>query len=351
MTKKIVRRFYLLFSATLIVALGAITAFALYSETSRLPLRQYFSSSHVNAVWDWQDPESRSEKQITDIADYMNLHQLNAIYINVGDRFVEIMNDPNTAQKEIHQQQLERALEQYVTALNRRNIQVYAAAGDTSWSDQDKQQIPLFILQAVENYNERHATTRVAGVEFDVEAYNQPGFSAGSNTVKTLVLSDWLDLVDKLSNDAVLYHTKTTHEIELGFAIPYWFDDENGNIPPLTRNYKTGPTLYHLLDRLNTIPKSNIVVMDYRNVAKGNDGIIFHGRTELEYAEAKAPNVRVIIGQEVNNVEPAKITYYGEGMTELSSQISIAENEFNHYGTFGGIAINDLSGLEALSSQ
>jgi hypothetical protein len=91
--------------------------------------------------------------------------------------------------------------------------------------------------------------------------------------------------------------------------------------------------------------------MAYRNAARGNDGVIAHSRTEVEYAQAKARNVRIIIGQEVTEVEHAKITYYGQTYTELSNEVRYITDEFRGATVLGGIAINDLAGLEEMEHE
>lgn len=347
--KKIGRGLYLLISALLVIGLGAALAWAMHLGASKLPLRQYFPTSYTNAVWDWSDPEAKSQQDINNLSDFMYLHQLNSVYIDVGDRYESILNTTDPAQKAAEQQRFENSLNAYVGTLGKRGIKVFAAAGDVSWSEPDNQHIPLAIMRAVEGYNEHHPHAQLAGMEFDIEAYNQPGFSDGSMTVKSLTLTDWLDMVDQLAAEDTSYVHHTSHSLELGFAIPYWFDDENGNIPAITWHNQTGPTLFHVLDRLNQLPESNVVVMAYRNAAKGNDGIIYHARTEVEYATSKAPHVHVIIGQEVNDVQPAKITYYGESMAELSGQVTLVEDEFRQDSAFGGIAVNDLPGYQQMT--
>lgn len=345
MIKKVIRRLGLLINGLLILCLSTGVAWGMYYGTTKLPIRRYFSTNYTNAVWDWSNILSKEPEALNDMADFMHMHQLNAVYVDVS-AYKDVLGDTDTQQAAADKQKLTAAIERYVTALQKRDIRVYAAAGDTHWSDPDKTYIPLAILSFVQDYNAHHPAAQLAGVEFDIESYNQEGFSDGSETVKSLVLTDYLDMVDKLVRANGEYINKTGKQLELGFAIPYWFDDENGNIPTIAWHGETGPTLYHLLDQLNTLPKSNVVVMAYRNAARGNDGVIAHSRTEIDYARTKAPRVQVIIGQDVTNVEPAKITYFGTSRTELSAQFGYIKDEFKDSGVLGGIAINDLSGYQ-----
>ncbi|HEY5667575.1 MAG TPA: hypothetical protein VIR03_00255 [Candidatus Saccharimonadales bacterium] len=344
--RNISRRTYILLSALLIIVFGSSVAWAMHLGASTIPLRQYFAGNYTNAIWYWGDPDKTNQRQLGDMAEFMYLHQLNAIYVDVSKYAAVFQGAPTTQQKE-QVGRFNTTMERFVNTLGQRRIKVYAAAGDTSWSNPPEWKVPLSIMQGVEQYNQLHPKAQLAGIEFDIEAYNQPGFAESSMSSKGLVLGDYLGMVDALAAENEKY-TKGSHKLELGFAIPYWFDNQNGNIPPVVRNNLMGPTLFHLLDRLNKLQKSNVVVMAYRNAARGNDGIIFHARTNIAYAQAKAPNVRVIIGQETTDVQPAKITYHGMTKTDMSNQVALMEQEFSSTGVFGGIAINDFDGYQQL---
>lgn len=348
MIQKVVLQLLALATTTLIVAGGTGVAWAMYVGVNQLPLRQYFPRDQTNAVWDWSNPLNKTQSDLDDISKFMYLHQLNTVYVDAGQYTYIHTSKDSQAQKASKRKQLDEAFNRYIRTLQKRNIKVYAAAGDVNWSNPDQWDSPLAVLRAVQAYNIAHPDAQFTGVEFDIESYNQPGFVEGSVTVKTLILTDFLNMARMLTIETAHYIKQTSQPLELGFAVPYWFDNQNGNIPSVTWHGKTGPTLYHLLDNLNQLPQSNIVVMAYRNAARGNDGIIYHSRTEVEYAQAKAPRVNVIIGQEVNDVEPAKITFYGNTSTELSSQVKMVVDELKPTGSLGGIAINDLAGFQEM---
>jgi len=341
--KRLLSRLWALITALLIVGAGAGLAWYMNVSSSTLPLEQHFSRDHTNAVWDWSNVLNKDASQLQSTSDFLYLHQINTVYLDAG-RYADLSATKSSNERN----DLDAAYVRYISALAKRHVKVYAAAGDSSWSNRDKWQQPAAVLANVERYNMANPSAKFAGIEYDVESYNQPGFDTGSQTVKSLVLGDYLDMADYLASLAGDYMQKADHSFDIGFTIPYWYDNENSNIPSVNWNNQTGPELFHLLDRLNKLPHSNVVVMAYRNAASGNDGVVAHARTEVDYASAKAPNVAVIIGQEVNDVQPAKITYYGKSSTELSSQFKTVEDEFKASDSFGGIAINDLAGYTQL---
>jgi len=334
----------------MIATLGAGLAWGMNRGVQKIPIRQYFANSQTNAVWDWANINNHSAQDLQDKAVFLSLHQINKVFVDISG-YAAISQNPDPITKADEEAKLTKSIEAYVGAMNRRGIKVFASAGDTDWSKPENQAIPLAIEQFAHTYNSNHPV-KLAGVEFDIEAYNQANFAAASFTEKELVLDEYLDMVDRLATAQSTYIKDTGDKnMELGFSIPYWFDNENQNIKSVSWHDKTGPVLFHILDRLNVLPHSNVVVMAYRNSASGNDGMVYHSRIEVEYAASKAQNVDILIGLEVNNVEPVKITFYGQSYTEISSQVKVLDTEFKDKKVFKGIAINDLSGYEAIGTS
>lgn len=339
------QKFLGLLAAILIVSVGVGIAYTMNNALAKVPIKKFFSQTDTNAVWDWANINNHSASGLNEISNFLYMHQINTVYVDISS-YADISKLKDETEKNSQSEQLRQSINNYIGAMKKRNIKVLAAAGHTDWSMVNNQHIPLDIQDFVFDYNSNdNYPNKFDGVEFDIESYNQRHFEEASFTEKELVLNELLDTIDKIATKHSEYIEKTNNpEIELGFAIPYWFDNENENIKSVTWQDKTGPTLFHILDRLNQLPKSNVVVMAYRNAALGNDGMVYHSRTELEYAKSKAPNVNILIGIEVNDVEPQKITFYGKSLTELSSEVDKLYEEFNSNPTFGGTAINDLEG-------
>lgn len=328
----------------IILVLSTSMAYAMNSYMNKLPVKQYFDSDQTNAIWDWTDPLKWESKDLDKYAEALKMHQVNTVFVDVSV-LADIMGQNSAQTKADKEKQLAQALETYITTMNRYGVAVYASAGNTDWSKPDQQQIPMYIMNFIHTYNENHKN-KAAGIEFDIEAYNQKAFATASMTEKSLVLMDYMDTVDKLvsAQESYLKEHKDTR-LGLGFAIPYWFDNENQNIESINWHDKVGPTLFHVVDRLQAIPDSNIVTMAYRNAAAGNDGMIYHARTEMDYAKARTSNVRVLVGIETTEVEPSKITFFGKSKTELSKEVELVHETFGKTRAYGGIAINDLQGF------
>lgn len=329
-------------SVLIVIVMGVLIANAMDRAVKKLPIREYFPKNQINAIWDWSNVRKYTDHELSETADFLYIHQINTVFLDIGSVGSASFLDKKN---------ITTSLERYIAAMQKHGIKVYAAAGNTEWSKPELQKVPLRIQKYVFDYNSRHEQ-KLAGIEIDVEAYNQKHFPEASFTEKELVLNEYLDMAEKLV-DAHLNYLKKSNDkkLELGFAIPYWFDNENKNIKSVTWQNKTGPVLFHLLDMLNSLPHTNTVVMAYRDAAGGNDGIIYHSRTEVDYAQSKAPKVNILIGIEVNNVEPTKITFYGQTFTEVSSEVKLLPQGFDNANSYKGIAINDLLGYKALTQN
>lgn len=336
--------------AILVISLGSGIALAMNQGMDNIPIKKFFSGGNTNAVWDWSNISNHNTRELSETAEFLYMHQINAVFVDISAYYdLHTISDDGEKEKQISQ--YKNSISQYISAMDKRNIRVFAAAGHTDWSKVENQKIPLTIQDFVQDYNQNNQY-KFAGMEFDVESYNQSHFAEASFTEKELVLNEFLDMMDALASDHEKYVKESQqNEFELGFAIPYWFDNQNQNIKSVTWKDKTGPVLFHLLDRLNYLNRSNVVVMAYRNAALGNDGMIYHSRTEIEYARSKAQNVDILIGIEVNDVEPEKITFFGRSLTELSSEVDKLNMEFDDNSPFGGTAINDLAGYRIMEED
>lgn len=329
---------YVWFSGLAILCLSIVITLLFLRGIRYLPVQQFYSTQATNAIWDWTNPASRSDMELNDMALFLYRHQINVVYLDISQTAESNMND-----------QYANLLNRYIKALKKYKIRTYAAAGNKKWTKPEERHKPLAFMNYVYTYNSSH-DNKFAGIEFDIESYNQPDFSDASMPAKAIALTEYLDTADAIISKQEVYLRDAKHAgFDLGFAIPYWFDNENKNIPSVTWLGKAGAVGFHLMDRLNDLPNSNVVIMAYRNAARGNDGSIIHSATEVEYARYKASRVKVIIGFETTDVEPAKITYFGVTKTDMSREMHYITEEFGLAGVLGGTAINDLVGYQAMA--
>ena len=130
-------------------------------------------------------------------------------------------------------------------------------------------------------------------------------------------------------------------DLLLTVDIPFWFDsisaEYDGHTRPLNQHVQ------NLADQ--------VVLMDYRDVAEGDDGIIQHAAVEMLYAMQIGR--QVVVGVETNKVttEPEKITFYEEGEQAMEAALAVVLDTYGESPAFGGIAIHDYLGYEDLPAE
>lgn len=132
---------------------------------------------------------------------------------------------------------------------------------------------------------------------FDVESYLLPGFMGAR---QSMLLDEYFNLVGdtgELIKDSGL---------RLTVDIPFWYDVPDEVTGELGYGDKVPPVLHRILDLVD-----EIVVMDYRTIVLGSDGIVHQARGELDLATQKGKNV--LIGLESGSLPREEIyTLNGE---------------------------------------
>ena len=94
------------------------------------------------------------------------------------------------------------------------------------------------------------------------------------------------------------------------------------------------------------IRADGIVVLAYRDVAAGPDGIIDHASTEV--ALAARANKPVILGVETAPAGLDKITFAEEGVAAMEGQLAQVVSAYQSVSSFDGIAIHHYGSYRTL---
>ncbi len=128
--------------------------------------------------------------------------------------------------------------------------------------------------------------------------------------------------------------------LPLGAAVPFWLDEQGQHVTSLSYGNSRKRPIYHIMDALSRLPRSYLVVMAYRNSPHGSDGTIRHVRDELAYARNR--NLSIVVGQEFSDVQPAKITFHGQGRDRFRGELAQLNDAFGASPGFGGFSVNDV---------
>ena len=221
-------------------------------------------------------------------------------------------------------------LKDFIANANNIGVQVELLAGDPAWALTPTHSVGLDFVHQVLTFTASVTGGNLpTGVHLDVEPYLLPEWT--SDPSGTAV--QYLDLLVKVRQEFANSGTGLTFTVD----IPFWYDTitvtYNGDMRALNQHVQD------IVDR--------ITIMDYRDFAQGDDGIIYHAQNEISYAEGISKDVT--IGVETNDVEPEKVTFFEEGENVMESELALVEQQYQTSIAFSGFAIHDFAGYRALA--
>ena len=295
----------------------------------------------TKGIWMWHSPTTMSFETMESELAFLETEGFTTVYIDITD-YIDIYESGDT----LSETAFTMRLKAFTEIAAEKNIKVEALVGGTIWADPNYNYVPEILLRYVIAFNEKpEHTIKITGIQFDVETYNQPEFTTLANQRR--LLTDYLTMVQNLTT---IVETESP-ELKLGFAVPFWFDNETRNLPQVAFNGTNQPTGFHVLDTINTIQNGYIVIMDYRNKTGGKNGSIKLATPQLNYANENTPNVKVIIAQETTNVQPANITFFGKPESALDKALDELTEAFRENDAFAGFAIHDSEGYRILTRE
>ncbi|WDV96530.1 copper amine oxidase N-terminal domain-containing protein [Brevibacillus parabrevis] len=207
----------------------------------------------------------------------------------------------------------------FMQKAQQRQIKVEALNGRPGWAfPSGHSQIEAFI-DWVEAYNAAVAPEeRFSGLHFDIEPYVLPEWKSD----QTRVVSNWMDSIRLIER-----RTKA-NGLRLTLDIPFWL-----------HQVKVPDTRYSLSAWM--LEKADaVVIMDYRNSALGNDGIIANAQPILR--EAGTLGKQVIVGIETApSAEGAHTTFHSLPTHVLKTELQLAKEKLAQHASYAGFAIHD----------
>ena len=181
------------------------------------------------------------------------------------------------------------------------------------------------MFQRVLDYNAAAAEgERFDGVNYDIE----PHLLDAWDTRRTALLLGFLDM----TADFARRRKAAGQTLAIGPAMPFWWD----NIAIDWRG-RTRPMSEHVADLTDYV-----ALMDYRNEAEGNDGIVDHAEAEIAYAARSGR--KVVIGLELTPSEPRKVTFNHLTETDLARAMRLTERALGDNPAFGGFVLHHYRG-------
>ena len=273
------------------------------------------------AIWVWEADTFRlldNKEHWNETFSFLAQRNLVAVYL-----YADIYQGRNVIRDEPEKYR------RLIAALHGRGCKVYALLGSKylktpEYILPERRVAAVRMFETVLRYDAGSAAgERFDGINVDIEPYLLDDWRAK----RTLRATQYLDLATefmRLKRDA-------GSTLAVGPAMPFWFDGI-GDIVWKGKRQRLSDHVQDIYDY--------VAIMDYRNFARGSDGIIAHATDELEYADRTGKTV--VIGVETLPTEPRKVTFYGMGHAAMEEQLRIVETEFSSHSSFSGFAIHHL---------
>ena len=291
------------------------------------------------ALWVWDATVITDAKKRDELFDFCARKGISVLYLSVGDIFAPRQREV-TDPKHVTAPMLGR----FLKAAHARKLQVEALDGDPDFALAPKHAEALAIFQKALAYNEAAAPDeKLDGFQWDTEPYILKEFQAGGASQKQ-VLTQYLDSAAQM-RDAL----QKSPVLTLGYAIPAFFDDSERI---LEWGGKSQPVAFHLMDVLQTISSSYVVMMAYRDKALGVNGSVEIIRGEVDYAAKSAPKVKVWVGQETIDVtgDPPSITFFQEGENALEQALGQIQTAYKDKPVVAGFSIHHFDSYRVMKT-
>lgn len=207
---------------------------------------------------------------------------------------------------------------------HRAGLKIHALDGDPAYVLRERHHVVLGLVDTIIRFNrDAPADQRFDGIHLDNEPYLLAGWDLP--VIREQVLTEYLEL-----NARAQRAVTAEGGLEYGVDIPFW------SMGDATFEGVRKPASFHILDLVD-----NVGIMDYRNLALGNDGIIAHARALLTYGNAT--KARVFVGVEtvsVASVGLPKLTFDGRSNAEMDHELAVAHAAFVNDPSYVGFAIH-----------
>jgi len=254
------------------------------------------------AILVWETEEIlASRRQMRRLVTFVSAH-------GFTDVFLQIPRQPGAPTRITSEPRQVKRLRRLLARLKERGIATHALDGDRSYARPERHQEVVEGVQSIARFNRAAAPNeRFVGVHYDIEPYLLPGFGSARRGELLLDFLVGLELLAAAARE---------HGLEAGVDIPFWFDSrdqDTGRDMAVELGGTSARPFEHIIDMMD-----NIGIMDYRTRADGDDGVIAHARTELEYAAEKGK--KVLIGLETHPLPDQRhLKFSGEPTPEPPS--------------------------------
>ena len=324
----------LVLAALLAVAGGSLTAGPATASAARPR-----EPRRTMAAYEWHNPGDLPIAEVRQRLRFLRQHGFTTIYMELGT-YLDAADQPESRARQQRLNQVRRQIRRFVATAGGLGFAVHGLGGGPDWIG-ERSYLGRLLVRLVGRYNAGVAPReRLQGVQLDIEPYAVEGFLQRGEEGFVEYLDALRGIVRAFER---IRYQHANRYLQLGFAIPFWFDAADDEAPgPVRYRGEVKPVAHHIIDMLRRLYRAYLVVMSYRNRTDTEDGSIALARGELDYAAGIGASCGLVVGQQYGDVEPDTITFDGFTRSQFQQAADAITEAFSGYRQFRGLAVDDL---------
>ena len=300
------------------------------------------------ATYEWHNAGDLTSAVAARRLRWLRANGFTTVYLEIGRYLDAYELAPGTAGRQERLDSIRRQIRRFVGTATSLGIAVQGLGGGPTWTG-ELRYLGQQLVSLVGGYNAKvGAAERLQGVHLDLEPYTLEGWL--DDDVVEANFAEYLRTIDGIVDT---YRTELTRRhnrhLQLGFAVPFWFDARGDAPGPVGFGGATKPVVHHVIDLVADLPRAYLVVMSYRDFTRTADGSIAHARDEFRYAAAVGARSGLVVGQQYGRPGPgeAHTSFHGRPrwvFKRAAAEITLA---FRRYRQFRGLAVDDVDSYMA----
>lgn len=207
----------------------------------------------------------------------------------------------------------------FIKEASKRRMKVEALAGDPTWGWKRNREHLQEFIEWVASYNTNvQQEERFSGIHLDIEPYLLPEWGTDPYLVE-----EWLSNMEFAAAFAGKYG-----ELNVSVDVPFWIHEID---VPGYEDFHAGAWM---LKRFDTV-----VLMDYRDTAAGDDGIVANALEMVKAASAMNQSIIVAVETAPSGEDP-KTTFFEEGNRKMEQELASARSRLRSFQGFRGTAVH-----------
>ena len=334
-----------------LLAIGGPAAGAAAHQAGHWP-RQEFRKVRVPpgmAVYEWNNPGDLAPDEVRARMRFLRANGFSTVYLEIG-AYLDADELPDSPERDELLRGIRRQIRRFVATATRYGLSVQALGGGPDWIVGERRgYLGPKLVELVGDYNTRvDRSERLKGVHLDLEPYTQEGWLDPAHVEDNL--KRYLATIEEIvATYRSVLGERGGRGLELGFAVPFWFDAAGDAPGPVDFGGATKPAVHHLIDLLADLPGAYLVVMAYRDFTRTSNGSIAHARDEFRYAARIGARSGLIVGQQYGPApaDEQHTTFNGQPRSDFRRAAAEITLAFRRYPQFRGLSVDDLDAFMA----